>query len=139
VRAVNSTGLLRPVLTEEPLRDTIMSCPLGKQEARCVNSGLQQTRFVGAGAPLSCGTQKATPSRRACQQKPAWECRARGTLSKTLKPGNTAPSSAQYQQIGPRGGKGKEVTVPKGRPLPPAPTPGTTYIIADRTKNKSGR
>lgn len=56
-----------------------------------------------------------------------------------LKPGQKAPASAQYRQIGPRGGKGKEVTVTRGEPLPPAPTPGTTYRIADRTDNKSGR
>lgn len=41
-----------------------------------------------------------------------------------LKPGNKAPRSGQYQQIGPRGGKGKEVTVVRGEPLPPAPTKG---------------
>jgi hypothetical protein len=56
-----------------------------------------------------------------------------------LKPGQKAPASGQYQQIGPRGGKGKEVTVTKGEPLPPTPNAGTTYRIADRTKNKSGR
>ena len=55
-----------------------------------------------------------------------------------LRPGSTAPASAQYQQIGPRGGAGKEVTVPKGHTLPPGPK-GTTYDIVDRTKNKSGR
>ena len=55
-----------------------------------------------------------------------------------LKPGKKAPVSAQYQQVGPRGGKGKEVTVVKGESLPPGPK-GTTYRIADRTKNKSGR
>ena len=55
-----------------------------------------------------------------------------------LKPGSTAPASAQYDQIGPRGGKIKEVTVPKGHTLPPGPK-GATYQIADRTKNKSGQ
>ena len=57
---------------------------------------------------------------------------------KGMKPGNTAPKSGQYQQIGPKGGKGKEVTVTKGEPLPPAPTKGTTYKLVDPTKNKSG-
>lgn len=57
---------------------------------------------------------------------------------KGMKPGNTAPRSGQYQQIGPRGGKGKEVTVTKGEPLPPAPSKGTTYKLVDPTKNKSG-
>lgn len=56
-----------------------------------------------------------------------------------LKPGTPAPVSAQYQQIGPRGGAGKEVTVPKGKPLPPTPAPGGTYKVVDPTKNKSGR
>jgi hypothetical protein len=59
-------------------------------------------------------------------------------MPKKLKPGNRAPVSAQYQRVGPRGGTGPEVTVPKGRTLPPGPR-GTTYKIADRTKNKSGR
>ena len=31
-----------------------------------------------------------------------------------LKPGQTAPRSGQYQQIGPRGGRGSEVTSVKG-------------------------
>jgi hypothetical protein len=57
----------------------------------------------------------------------------------TLKPGNIAPQSGQYRQIGPRGGAGIEVTVPKGKVLPPGPTPGTTYKLVDPTKNKSGR
>jgi hypothetical protein len=56
-----------------------------------------------------------------------------------LKPGTPAPVSAQYQQIGPRGGAGKEVTVSKGKPLPPTPTSGGTYTVVDPTKNKSGR
>ena len=59
--------------------------------------------------------------------------------SKCLSPGTKAPSSGQYLQIGPRGGKGKEVTVVKGEPLPPPPSKGIKYQIVDRTKNKSGR
>jgi hypothetical protein len=55
-----------------------------------------------------------------------------------LRPGDKAPRSGQYQQIGPRGGKGKEVTSTKGERLPPGPK-GTTYKLADPTKNKSGR
>lgn len=58
---------------------------------------------------------------------------------KQIKPGQTAPKSGQYQQIGPRGGKGNEVTVVKGEPLPPTPAKGTTYKLVDATKNKSGR
>lgn len=56
-----------------------------------------------------------------------------------LKPGHTAPCSGQYQQVGPRGGPGKEVTVVRGEPLPPTPKPGMTYVLVDPTKNKSGR
>lgn len=59
--------------------------------------------------------------------------------SKNLKPGQPAPASGQYQRIGPRGGKGPEVTSEKGNPLPPTPQPGSTYNLVDRTKNKSGR
>lgn len=53
-----------------------------------------------------------------------------------LKPGQTAPRSGQYQQSGPRGGKGSEVTSTKGKPLPPTPTKGTTYRLVDPTKHK---
>ena len=56
-----------------------------------------------------------------------------------LKSGKRAARSGQYQQIGPRGGKGKEVTVVKGEPLPPTPRKGVTYKLVDATKNKSGR
>lgn len=58
---------------------------------------------------------------------------------KGLTPGKKAPRSGQYQQVGPRGGRGKEVTSVKGEPLPPAPQKGTTYTLVDPTKNKSGR
>ena len=56
-----------------------------------------------------------------------------------LTPGTTTPVSGQYEQIGPRGGRGKEVTAVKGERLPPAPTKGMTYNLVHRTKNKSGR
>jgi hypothetical protein len=56
-----------------------------------------------------------------------------------LKPGQPTPRSGQYQQIGPRGGKGPEVTSVKGEPLPPSQTKGTTYTLVDPTKHKSGR
>jgi hypothetical protein len=57
---------------------------------------------------------------------------------KNLPPGSKAPASGEYQQIGPRGGKGKEVTVPKGHVLPPGPA-GTTYDLVRPAHNKSGR
>lgn len=58
---------------------------------------------------------------------------------KNLKPGQKAPASGQYQQIGPRGGKGKEVTSVKGERLPPTPSKGAEYKLVDPTKNKSGK
>ncbi len=53
---------------------------------------------------------------------------------KKLKPGHTAPSSGQYVVIGPRGGRGREITVVKGEPMPPTSKPGMTY----RPKKKAG-
>ncbi|MGK6355358.1 YjzC family protein [Sphingomonas sp. DT-207] len=45
-------------------------------------------------------------------------------MSKTFKPGQTAPRSGQYEQVGPRGGStGSERTVTRGEPLPPTPKP----------------
>ena len=57
-----------------------------------------------------------------------------------LKPGNKAPASGQYGVIGPRGGKiNHEVTAVKGGTMPPTQKPGQTYVLNDRTNNKSGR
>ena len=53
-----------------------------------------------------------------------------------LPPGTKAPVSGQYQQIGPRGGKGPERTVVRGEPLPPPPKPGVTYDLVDPTKTR---
>ena len=53
-------------------------------------------------------------------------------------PGETAPRSGQYQEVDPRGEKGREVTSVKGEPLPPTTQPGSTYTLVDPTKNKSG-
>ena len=55
-----------------------------------------------------------------------------------FKPGDTAPNSGRYREIGPRGGKGREVTSVKGEPLPPTTKPGSTYTLVDPTHNKSG-
>ena len=52
-----------------------------------------------------------------------------------LRPGQKAPKSGQYQQIGPRGGKGSERTVVEGEPLPPTDKPNTTYTLVDPTKH----
>lgn len=61
-------------------------------------------------------------------------------MPKSYKPGQKAPVSGQYGIIGPRGGRtGSEVTSIKGKVLPPTERPGQGYIVADKTKNKSGR
>jgi hypothetical protein len=56
-----------------------------------------------------------------------------------LRPGQKAPASGQYIEIGPRGGRGAEVTSVRGEPLPPSNQKGSTYALVDATKNKSGR
>lgn len=56
-------------------------------------------------------------------------------MPKGLKPGTTAPISAQWK---PAGG-GAEITVPKGKTLPPGPRKGISWVPVDPTKNKSGR
>ena len=54
---------------------------------------------------------------------------------KNLKPGEITKKSGQYEIIGPRGGKTREeITSVKGKPLPPAQKPGTTYKLVDQTK-----
>ena len=58
---------------------------------------------------------------------------------KRIKPGTAAPKSGQYQEIGPRGGKRREITAVKGRPLPPPSSKGSTYVLVNPTKNKSGK
>lgn len=61
-------------------------------------------------------------------------------MSNRLTPGTKAPASAQYEIVGPRGGRtGEERTVVRGEPLPPTPAAGQTYRIADRTRNNAGR
>lgn len=56
-----------------------------------------------------------------------------------LKTGSVAPISGQYQQTGPKGGKGKEVTSVKGEPLPPTPKKTVAYNLMDPKKNKTGK
>ena len=54
--------------------------------------------------------------------------------TKNLRPGQPAPVSGQYQIKGPRGGRGPERTVVRKEPLPPTPSPKSTYTLVDRTK-----
>ena len=58
--------------------------------------------------------------------------------TKGLPPGTPAPKSGQYQERGPRGGRGSEVTMPKGHRLPPPTQPGGSYDLVDPSDNKSG-
>ncbi|WP_425907173.1 YjzC family protein [Nitrobacter sp. TKz-YC02] len=61
-------------------------------------------------------------------------------MAKTFRPGEEAPRSGQYEQLGPRGGPtGEERTVVRGEPLPPTPKPDMSYRLVDRTKHRSGR
>lgn len=61
-------------------------------------------------------------------------------MARTWKPGQKAPGSGQYEEVGPRGGRsGKEVTSEKGNPLPPTNKPGDEWLFVDPTKNKSGK
>ncbi len=61
-------------------------------------------------------------------------------MVKEVKPGQPAPISGQYEIVGPRGGRtGEERTAVRGKPMPPTPEPGQSYLPVDPTKNKSGR
>jgi len=53
-----------------------------------------------------------------------------------FKLGETAPFSGQYEKVGPRGGKGTEITSVKSERFPPSPIRGTTYKLVDRTRHK---
>ena len=61
-------------------------------------------------------------------------------MSEPVKPGQRAPRSGQYEEVGPRGGRrGHEVTISKGERVPPTRQPGGGFTMVDPTKNKSGR
>jgi len=59
-------------------------------------------------------------------------------MRNNLKPGQSAPKSGQYIEIGPKGGIKKEVTISKGETLPPTEKPGSSFKLVDPSKNKSG-
>ena len=45
-------------------------------------------------------------------------------MNKPVKPGEKAPRSGQYEELGPRGGRtGHEVTISKGERVPPTRQP----------------
>lgn len=58
---------------------------------------------------------------------------------KPLKPGSTAPKSGQYEEIGPRGGStGHEVTVPKGKTMPPTQKSGERLAFVGSKASQDG-
>ncbi|MBM3178862.1 MAG: hypothetical protein FJZ86_00760 [Chloroflexi bacterium] len=62
------------------------------------------------------------------------------SIPKIQRPGQVAPTSGQYAVVGPKGGNtGTEVTVVKGKPLPPTPKSGQTFVLVDKTKHKGGK
>ena len=61
-------------------------------------------------------------------------------MGKIIKPGQSAPASGQYVEVGPRGGpKGNEVTAIKNKPMPPSSKPGNGFVLVDPTNNASGK
>ncbi len=56
---------------------------------------------------------------------------------RNFKPGQKAPTSGQYEILGPRGGhSGIERTVVKNEPFPPTQQSGQTYVLVDKTKTR---
>jgi hypothetical protein len=61
-------------------------------------------------------------------------------MADELRPGQEAPRSGQYEQMGLRGARtGQEDTSGRGDALPPKPRRGMSYELVDATKHKSGR
>ena len=61
-------------------------------------------------------------------------------MQKVLKPGEIAPWSGEYEIRGSRGGDtGRERTAIRGKPLPPTPKPGRTYVMHRPAHNGAGR
>ncbi len=56
---------------------------------------------------------------------------------RNFKLGQKAPTSGQYEILGPRGGhSGIERTVVKNEPFPPTQQSGQTYVLVDKTKTR---
>jgi hypothetical protein len=53
-------------------------------------------------------------------------------MTKVYKPGEKAPKSGQYKNTSTK----TEVTVVKGKPLPPTPKSDQEYVMVDPTKHK---
>lgn len=56
-------------------------------------------------------------------------------MSRKVKPGQTVPVSGQYRPVG----GGHEVTMVRGKTVPPTRGKGGGYVMVDKTKHKSGR
>lgn len=56
-----------------------------------------------------------------------------------LKPGQPVPVSGIWQEVGPRGGQGTQVTSVQGEPFPPTESKGGTYTLVVPAKHKGGR
>ena len=56
--------------------------------------------------------------------------------NKPLRPGNRPSTSGQYERLHNGRPTGTEVTGVANKPLPPTPSKGDTYRLADRTKHK---
>jgi hypothetical protein len=64
----------------------------------------------------------------------------KSTMTKNLKPGQPAPNSGEYEIRGPRGGDtGQERTAIQGKPLPPTPKPGQSYMLHRPAHNGAGK
>ena len=62
------------------------------------------------------------------------------TKQKIQKSGQIAAISGQYGVVGPRGGEtGVEITVVKGKPLPPTPKVGQGFVLVDKTVHKGDK
>lgn len=61
-------------------------------------------------------------------------------MTKNYKPGEPAPRSGEYEIRGPRGGDtNKERTAVQGKPLPPTPKAGQSYVLSRPAHNGAGR
>jgi len=61
-------------------------------------------------------------------------------MQQHFPPGTIAPRSGEYEIRGVRGGDtGKERTIIKGKPMPPTPEPGQTYVMHRPAHNGAGR
>ena len=128
---------------DDEIDDLIERSSLGESVVKLLRS---RTSAELANTIVTCAEQRvrifeSVSTYEAHETKTADPTKPEGTImsTKRMTPGTTAPRSGQYQERGPRGGAGREVTVVRGEPLPPTTKPGSSYTLIDPTKNKSGR